>query len=93
MSNQATMVTTARMSRTASQRSSSAHLQGVEFGVGIQDGLALGPGGLVERSRSGEQVLHVEGREPDRHCLSPQSKQSHQIVPGPRAEQNPHSAG
>src|SRR5512132_1900049 len=29
--------------------------QGVEFGVGVQDGLALGPGGLVERSWSGDR--------------------------------------
>lgn len=38
--------------------------QPIGFGVSVQDGLALGPGGLVERSRPGEQVLHIEGRKP-----------------------------
>jgi hypothetical protein len=39
----------------------------IEVGVGVEDRLTFGPGCLVERSRSREQVLDVERREPDRH--------------------------
>jgi hypothetical protein len=65
--------------------------QRVEFGVGVQDGLALGPGGLVERSWSGEQVLHVEGREPDRHLLPPPKQASAPDRTRPRAEEHAHN--